>query len=189
MKILNFKKFKHIFLALLLSFTVILGTACGNGKENEKKQKVEENQKTEEKNKETEKKQPEKSDAEKSEENRKNLIQTKMDENTKRAFKQAIENLNKNYEGKMIVKYEEEKNELIFEYIGDIKDNISNFMGNKDDEVAKKVWETLVASQVKYSETIKVINPGMSIVILNPKDRNQELLRIKDGAVEYNHFK
>lgn len=186
MKFSNFKKFKLAFLALLLGFTTILGTACGNNREDDKKQKVEETQKKQE-------------EAKKEEEKKKTEIKqdsTKQDsgndiseEDTKKRIKQSVEILNKNYEGKMTISFIEEKNDLVFEYIGDFKNNMSLFMDNTDNKDAKKYWDLMVHSQVEYSQAIKSINPGMSIVILNPKDKNKELLRIKDGVIEYNYFK
>lgn len=185
MKFSNLKKFKLAFLALLLGFTTILGTACGNNKEADKKQKVEEAQKKqEEAKKEQEKKEADKKEADKKQNNGK-----KLSEEAREGIKQGVDILNKTYNGKMAVKFIEEKNDFVFEYVGEFKDYMIKFMDDKDNENYKNSWNLMVTNLSKYSENIKKLQPGMSYVIVNPKDASKELLRIKDGVVVYDYFK
>lgn len=190
MKFSNLKKFKIAFLALLLGFTVILGSGCKNNKEDDEKQKVEETQKKqEEAKKEQEKKEDEKKEADKKEDDKKQNNGKKLSEEAREGIKQGVDILNKTYNGKMAVKFIEEKNDFVFEYVGEFKDYMIKFMDDKDNENYKNSWNLMVTNLSKYSENIKKLQPGMSYVIVNPKDASKELLRIKDGVVVYDYFK
>jgi len=70
---------------------------------------------------------------------------------------------------------------------GDFSDAVTALINNPKDQNLKSEWEKLIPNLLYASENLtKVVGQGYSLILVNPANKEKQLLSASDGEVLYN---